>query len=247
MNNQWGTILLVAIGLLTGSAHAQGSFINLDFESASLVPVPGDPYGRVQLSSALPGWTGCVDGTREVRALYDNKFLDSSGIGLMDTGYASGFYVRQGSYAVLLQAGVRLGTTDQPADVTLSQTGVVPDGSQSLLFDALFSYGRPPTSFAVKLGGQALSLVPLSNKGNFTLYGADIHTLAGQTAELNFTLFSGIPHIDSASLAVDSIRFSTQPIPEPGVPGLLILGGLIFGLHSVRGFKAIKKPIHSNS
>src|SRR6266487_4335240 len=117
--------------LTVGDSGAQGTFQNLNFESASLVPIPGDPYGRVQFGSAFTSWTGFVGGIQESSALYNNLFLDSSGISIIDSSFP--YPATQGNYAAVLQAGNRLFTTD-PADTALAQTGLVPLGTESLQF-----------------------------------------------------------------------------------------------------------------
>jgi hypothetical protein len=106
-------------------------------------------------------------------------------------------------------------------------SGIVPSGSQSLLFEARFVDGYPPTSFGVTLGGQSLSVVPLLTTAIYTLYGADIHTWADQTAELALTAFSSSPHISNAYLTLDAIQFSDQSIPEPSVLALSALSALL--------------------
>jgi hypothetical protein len=227
----------LALLLTAVSGLAQGTFQNLDFESAVLVPVPDDPYGGVAFGPAFPGWTAYVgglplDADSYKNALYNNEFLDSSGISIVDRNFAYGSVI-QGNYTAILQAGWGLGVF-QPADTMLSQTGIVPSGSQSLLFEARFTYGPPPTSFGVTLGGQTLSVVPLLTTAHYTLYGADIHTWADQTADLAFTAFSGRPYIDNAYLTLDAIQFSDQPIPEPSVLALSALGALLLGWCGVR-------------
>src|SRR5712692_9576340 len=184
------SLIIYIISLITAcSAQAQGTFRNLDFEAATLVAIPGDPYGRVEFAQALPGWTGYVGGVQETSALYDNIFLDSSGIGILDQFSSFGGLI-QGNFTVLLQAGLRLGT-GQPADTTLSQAGFIPSGVQSLEFKVHTTLA--PADFPVTLGGQTLVLVPLQTDSNFTLYGADVHSLAGGTARLNFTVLAANP------------------------------------------------------
>jgi hypothetical protein len=46
--------LLVAVFVFVSSAHGQGAFQNLDFESAQIVP---DPFHPIVAADALPGWT----------------------------------------------------------------------------------------------------------------------------------------------------------------------------------------------
>ena len=86
----------------------------------------------------------------------------------------------------------------------------------------------------VTLGGEQLSLTPLASGANYVLYGADIHTWAGQSAELNFTLITERPHVDNRYAFLDSIRFSDQPVPEPSAFGLSALGGLLLGWRALK-------------
>src|SRR5713226_5955369 len=215
------SLIIYIIPFITAcSAQAQGAFRNLDFEAATLVAIPGDPYGRVEFAPALPDWTGYVGGVQETSALYDGFFWDSSGIGILDQFSSFGGQI-QGNSSVFLQAGLRL-FSGQPADTTLSQTGFIPFGTKSLLFKAQPYFGS--VSFAVTLGAQSLALLPLQTTSTFILYGADIHNLAGQSAQLSFTVFASNPHTIENSMALDDIQFSTQSVPEPGVPVLLAIG-----------------------
>jgi hypothetical protein len=69
--------------LSAGGALGQGTFQNLDFESATLVPIPGDGYNRVQFAQAFPGWTGSLGGYPVTAALTNNVFLDTAGIAIV--------------------------------------------------------------------------------------------------------------------------------------------------------------------
>jgi len=103
----------------------------------------------------------------------------------------------------------------------------VPFGAESLRFTAYYASEDGLNSLIVTLGGQSLPLVPLQSASPFTIYGADIHGLAGQSAELAFTVLAEIPHHSNNTLFLDSIVFSDQPIPEPSVLGSFLLGGLL--------------------
>ena len=86
-----------------------------------------------------------------------------------------------------LQAGLG-GASGTPADTAISQTALVPATAQSLQFKAYApGFLSPIVPLFVTLGGQRLSLTPLASAANYTLYGADIHTLAGMV--LNLTLY----------------------------------------------------------
>jgi len=213
-------VLLVVVAAC--SAFAQGTFQNLDFEQPTLLLIPGDPYGSVQFAPAFPGWTGIVGGISQSNALYNNLFLDSSGIAILDHGFRYAV-ILEGNFTAVLQAGPGLGS--QPADTTLWQTGLIPVGSQSLRFIAYDDYFRG--TFSVSMGGQTLALIPLSAGTNYTLYGADISAWAGKAAQLSFTAFAGPPHVTGENaLYLDSIDFSDVAIPEPSVLTLAALGTL---------------------
>ena len=92
-------------------------------------------------------------------------------------------------------------------------------------------YSGPLT---VSLGGQDLSYIAISNAPNFTLYGATIpSTLVGKIATLTFAAGAN----GASGLAMlDDIQFSSQPIPEPGVLALILLGSGVL-LCRRRGFR----------
>ena len=225
------TPIIFSILCATISAQAQGTFQNLDFESATLVPLPA---GYVQFAPAFPGWTGLVGGVQQTVALYDSFYLDTSGISIIDQGWSHRFFggVIDGNFTALLQAGV-VGALTNVANTTLSQTAVVPSSAQSLQFKADLA-GSPLSALEVTLGGQQLSLAALGSGANYTLYGAAIPAWAGQTAELDFTVLAGNPHISNNYLFLDDIQFSNQSIPEPGVFGLSALGALLLGWRMLR-------------
>jgi len=220
-------ILIFLLLVVCQNGHAQ-NFINLGFESASLVPAGGF---YVQFNQAFPGWIGTVGGVQQTLALTNNFYLDTSGISIIDRNYNNDGIIPggliQGRYTALLQAGL----SGPPADTSLSQTGIVPANAQSLQFEAFQATdGSTAISpFAVTLGGQTLSLIPLSYDSNYTLYGADISSWAGKTAQLSFTMFAENPHVDDQYLYLDAIQFSTQPVPEPSGLALIAAGGLMFG------------------
>lgn len=227
-------LLGVFCHVFVGAAQAQPAFQNLGFEFATTVPVPGDPYGRVEFTPAFPGWIAYIGGVQQNLALYNNQFLDSSGVGLVDRNSTFGGVIG-GNYTAFLQAGVALGGPDI-ADAALAQTGLVPEFAESLLFRAQHGglFGSGPGPLLVTLGGQPLDLIPLGTGANFTLYGADIHAWSGQTAELRFTAVATDPHRDNNNWFLDSISFSAVPVPEPSSWALLALGALSAAICGLR-------------
>jgi hypothetical protein len=181
------------------SARSQGSFQNLGFESAHSLPPPGS---YVAVVDALPGWTAAT-GSVQVTAIPYNMVVAFPRVGL----YGSNTLEISGVFSVLLSR-----------DGSISQTGLVAENAESLLFKGHWTSATP---LGVFLGGQSLSYVAISNGPNYTLYGADISTFAGQTARMDF--FAQSPSL----YLLDDIEFSSQPIPEPASLALLCWGGLL--------------------
>jgi hypothetical protein len=212
------------------AAYGQGTFQNLDFESAN---VSGYPRGSdsVPVSAAFPGWNvfySSPSGTNAAtRVSYDAISLGGALASINDSGTGFGFAPLEGSYSAFLFGG------GNPANVstTLSQTGLVPSNAQSLQME-VGTYGGP-SLFTVSLGGQYINMVPLASYANYVLYGGNISALAGQGATLNLTAPPPAQGAPSFFL-LDDIVFSTESIPEPGVLDLSALGALLVGWRVLR-------------
>jgi hypothetical protein len=217
---QWviGIKIALAASLLAGlglAAFGQ-SFQNLDFESASLIPVSGSYQGEVEIGPALPGWSVF---TQVPYVLYDSMFLDSAGVSILDTNRPYGFQVLtqtiQGRFTLLLQGGFSL---SYPAGGRLSaaiaQTGLVPAGVRTLLFDGAMYAGE--TNFTVSVAGQSLPFYALASYTNYILYGLDISGFSGQTQEIRFTAYPNPPPGAAiVNFYLDNIRFSISPLHAP--------------------------------
>ena len=228
------TSLLMTAGFI-GLGFSQG-FVNLDFESATFVPIAGDSLGRVQFAQAFPGWTGTVGGLSPDGVLSNNVYLSTAGFSMIKSNFNTFGVVPggliQGKFTAVLQSGT-LTNTLNGVDTSLSQTGLVPIGTQSLQFKAYQAFDSSG-SFSVSLGGQALSLFVLGGGANFTLYGVDITGFAGQTQLLNFSVPGHTPQSSGEYLYLDAIQFSTSAVPEPSP---LALAGLSAALLACRGWR----------
>jgi hypothetical protein len=212
----------------SGSALA-AAFQNLGFESATFVPISGDPHERVQFAPALPGWIGYVGGVPQTLALHNVTFISGGTIGVLDAAWP---------YSGLIQGNITAFLQPEPGlnlDASLAQTGRVSPLAQSLRFNAIPhadplgfpQFGDSIGTFSVMLGGQELPVYALgSGPNNSTMFGVDVLAWAGQTAELRFTTFAkpGGQFIGWNNLFLDSIEFSSVPVPEPGAWALLGLG-----------------------
>jgi hypothetical protein len=230
-------ILIVAVLALVKSARAQGTFENLDFESADVASYAPDSTD-VPVSDALPGWGAFYGNTQMTQVSYDDISFGGAEISVIDS-HAFAFAPLQGMYSAFLFGGVANNSTLE--SVAISQTAVVPAGTQSLGFDA-YVFGAP---FVVTLGGQTIntSLLEMFPKSGTTpayaLYGGNIPaSFAGLTAALTFTE-PPATGVQPSELELDNIAFSPIAVtPEPGALALMGMGGLLFALY--RGF-ALKR------
>src|SRR5437868_15112135 len=135
------------------NAQSQGTFQNLDFESATLVSAGFPDPAVVQFGSAFPGWTGRIGTNQTSVAYYNQGSLDSSQISIIDPAWSaspSSIGIAgpiDGNFSALLFAGVA-GIFGNPQDTFLSQTALVPTTVQYLLFKASFSGGNLGVSLA---------------------------------------------------------------------------------------------------
>ena len=217
------------------STRSQGTFQNLAFESSVLPLSPVNPSNPlVPFTNALPGWAGFIGTNQVADALYNSLNLDLSTIALLTNNFTTGpsfAPLIAGNFTAVLQAQREPNDINKLAQVSLAQSGMVPTGSLSIRFLA-YTAGTP---FTVTLEGVNIPIVDLETFPNYRLYGGDISAFAGSIAELRFTAFpDNYPH--STVFALDSIQFSTEPVPEPSVSGLCALGALLLGwrLHRMR-------------
>jgi hypothetical protein len=199
-----------------------------------MLPLPG---ARFDFAQAFPGWSGYVGADQSGLAWYNNLPLSTAGFSIIDRSFfippgAPGGVI-QGNFTAVVASGVS--GVQQSSDTSLRQTSLVPVAAESLQFRALFNAnGGNGSYFSVSLGGQTLSLVSLVAGTNYTVYGADIHDWAGQTAELAFTSHTNLQWYIPGYLYLDSIQFSSQPVPEPSIAGVWGIGALLVGWHSLQ-------------
>jgi hypothetical protein len=208
-----------------------GPFYNLDFEQVIQPLIPNDPWGynRVPIGNALPGWRAFA-GSAPVTLVHTNTmFLDSAGISLYGPG---GAWVINGNYSAFLQSGFPINNATGQISAAIAQNGQVPSDAQSIRLAA-----RAWGLFSVSLGGETLSLTPLFAGADFTIYGANIPNVGGQTEELRITaqVEPGAPGFQHSLVWLDSISFSPEVVvPEPSVVALVLCGGLLLGLNIFR-------------
>jgi hypothetical protein len=202
------------------NGYGQG-FVNLDFESAQIIPASGSLPNGIDTTNALPGWTIFVGATRQSQITYNNPALGATWVYLNATNGAN----ISGNFSVVLQGGL------SASAASITQTGLVPASAMSLFFEAQPSVG----TLQVSLGGQNLSFIALSVGVNYTLYAADISAFAGQTQQLTFSALQDSQHLYN-NWNIDNIQFSSTAVPEPGTLALVGLGSALLAARQWRKF-----------
>ena len=204
-------ILLTALLFIARLGHSQ-SFINLNFEGA-VINTNGAPPFSVVASSAILGWTAYIGGIAQTYIVYDTIPLAAAEVTLQGTNTSiPSLFPIQGDFTIALFGAAPSAPQQQSA--AIGQTGQIPVNALSLIF-----WGNVGLS-DVSFNGQTLAVSLLGSTANYNIYGANISSYAGQTGQL---LFASQP---GTSDVIDNIQFSTSPVPEPNIMGLLALGGL---------------------
>lgn len=212
-------LFVFALAIFTSQCCFSQGFVNLNFESASIVhDSSGQFASSVYASNAIPGWTAYIAGVSQTDIMYNDRTLDNAAVTLQGTN-SSVLTPIQGYYTVLLLGASTFAPQQSAA---IGQMGQIPLTAQSLIF---WGYvGQSDVTF----GGQTLSLVVLGSTANYDIYGANISSFAGQTGQL---LFTASPQETDV---IDNIQFSTTAVPEPSEFALLALGGVVFGIRRWR-------------
>ena len=208
---------------LLRSASGQ-NFTNLNFESAKIVSDPAyGPY-IVYASDAIPGWTlGNNTGGNDIP--YNTISLGAPSVALFSIPLLhepvpdGSSPPLDGRFSIDLYGGVP-GGGNSIVGVSISQTGLIPVGTESIFFIA---QAGGIGDLLVSLGGQNIPFTAISTEPDYTLYGGDVSTFAGQVEPLTFTAPGGVGDY----WELDDIQFSSSPVPEPGVLGLFGIGTLL--------------------
>ena len=212
--------LLAAWAVASVQASAQGAFLNLDFEAAT---IPPSAPSTVSLAAALPHWGGRL-GTNDVGwAYYNNLSLSGAGITLYGPDFPDPYATMHGQYFVQLKAGMDPFGSSALVEAAIAQMGTVPVQAHSI---RLWSLSSSVLSFAVRFNGQEIAMSNLGRSPSpgypSYIWGGDISAFAGQFGELCF----------QGSGYLDYIQFSA--IPEPSPIAVAGLGAVILALHRHR-------------
>jgi hypothetical protein len=114
---------------------------------------------------------------------------------------------------------------------SISQTGIIPAGTQSLHFEGLPAIADGG-QVQVSIGTQTVPVVQIGTGPNYTLFGANISAWAGKTESISFTVGPAPLPYTVNNWELDDITFSPNTVvPEPSPFALTALGGLLFALY----------------
>ncbi len=203
--------LLTVLSATAICVRAQGTFQNLDFESARIV-FNNPPFNsNIDETNALPGWLAFA-GTNQLTSIPYGPGGISTPVRLYSQtngGSISGFFSVQFGFGG-----------------SISQSGTVPADAQSLVFKVHAPVSGPVS--VVSLNGQILPYAAISYAPNYIVYGANISSFAGQMATLSFTQMDRL----------DDVEFSPFVIPEPSAVSFLGLSAVVFAARRFHGRRA---------
>jgi hypothetical protein len=211
------TLYSIAIATCCFGAYAQGTFRNLDFERARLIPIEGWGFPYIATANAIPGWTAAVEQSTTDIIPYNVVSLGAPYITLQGTRVVSPFGTPvptiQGDYSLLLQ-GSYPGAEVVPY---IHQTGTLPLATRSLTFKINDGGVVVDEYFDVFFNDTELSTTRLAVTDDYELWGADLSDFSGDYGELKFR----------GQGVLDDIKFSPLEVPEPAAWSILLLGGAI--------------------
>lgn len=221
---KYGYCCFVAIAS-TVSALGQGTFRNLDFESASLPILPPGQGAFASAGDAFPFWQVYLGDNLQSTVGYNALSIGGAAVSILGPNFNQ-FQdaILEGSFTAALAAGAG------SSSASLRQMGTVPIDAQSLrvlIPSAPDSFQR---NFNFALNGVTVAMLPVSVGPTITEYGGDVTAFAGLTLELSISAYLSPAAPTFFGFRLDDIQFSNQAIPEPSLFGLFALGALLLGL-----------------
>jgi hypothetical protein len=223
MKTSQAAALSIILALSHLAVNAQGTFQNLDFESAAVPNVTSAEVVFIPTTNGVPAWSAYTGTNSEPLIMYNGVSAGSAQISVIDqhTAFFSNNVIG-GNFTVTLDAGER---TAGIVPAAIAQTGLVPSAAKSISFSAAqVSFGQI-SDLELTFAGYPV-LFSLAGTGpNFGVYVGDISQFAGTSGELRFT--ERPISSQFSTVALDDIQFSDVAIPEPAPVGLLICAAII--------------------
>ena len=187
----------------------RGTFQNIDFESAN--PVSAGPPVFVTAASALPGWT--INDWRSTKQteITENNFSTGAPAVILE-GVGSVSPPIDGNYSVLLSGSF--------STAAISQTGLIPSGTESLMFEAEKRFRRiwkrQSGCFDRNRGDPLCAACRLAKL--YALWSE--HFCLGRRHRAVLTFSALTTASGENEWTIDDIAFSPQAVPEPSTAGV---------------------------
>lgn len=206
----------------TSSGNSQW-FLNTDFEKKPKFTT--NVFTTVTATLQNWNWTpiGNYINTDTNSVAYNNIALDAPAVTLQGTNSPYDPAI-QGNYSVLLQGG-SFAIPQSEAGASISQTGEIPPGTESIMYWVKQTAFYANETFQMTFNGQPLPSIVTSSTANYNVYAADISADSGQTGLLQFS----VPW--QTAFMIDNIQFSDSPIPEPSDLALIAFVVVVFGIY----------------
>jgi hypothetical protein len=210
-------IFLAVASHLTSGAEFQ----NLTFDEGT------SSFGSISdadIREYLPGWTLTYNDIKQ-RTIDVNTLgrFSRDGSAILNHRLTNPLgYPAELKYSLALRNGYDENLN--PLAWELSQTGTVPGDAKSLWFK---SFEESP---ALRLNTVEVETIFVGTEGQFNVFAADIRGFAGKSVTLAFDT----PSV-SQTFGIDSIRFSSDAVPEPRTWMLVALGLLLLSVKSYVG------------
>jgi hypothetical protein len=220
----------VYASIISGKAQ---DFANLDFEAGLGAPISGSaPFPFYN----LPDWS--VNTTGDRNGASPGGVFDGSSNGNLTLDATYGYIVPpQGAYNIIaggtifpldgnFSLALYVSGLPAPASVSISQTGTIPSGqnSVSFLLGYFATFQLPPSQnplnhFSLSINNQNVPLVVTSENGQVLTVAGNISQWAGQKVTLSIA--NSVTAVGSESLgAIDDVAFSPQVVAVPEASGM---------------------------
>ena len=194
-------------------------FVNMDFDLGRLPTEPVDQLHQ-PVDEILPGWTARMGSHVLTEIGYDAQLAHTGYISITPQGARPTLV--EGRYGLLLQGGAEFPSLSPVVPASISQVGLIPAGTKSLLFRADLLAG---SRTEVRLNGEVSPFYSVEKVPRTTLFGVDVRAFAGQEVELSFVNYA-LP-TEPGVFYFDSLSFSSSvTVPEPATWALLGTGSI---------------------
>jgi len=238
---RWQSSVFLAVLTSAAVGNAQGTFQNLDFESANIPDLPPGQGGFVSFADGMPGWNS-LDGQPGGLIGHNTVSIGGAAVAIEGPQYNPNF-ILFGKYTAYL-----VGDFQGPNSGSMWQTGQVPQTARSLYF---ISNPSSIPLFQVTLGSVSIPVTEMRSTSKYTVWAGDISSFAGQTEQLMFTAPPGLGGY------LDQITFSPLSVPEPSTVALAALAGLALlnksmmtnrrRLHPLNAEEKLGRAVHAPS